>query len=112
MRPRALAFLLALVMVWMGLSAQEQAAEVCSETLAEQILALQPGAANTPSGGSLDDHHLDDLPFQLLADLIGLLGPGEAAVAAGLGVRPDAPPPGGWLAPYLDGLHRPPIVRA
>ncbi|WP_326535511.1 hypothetical protein [Pseudorhodoferax sp.] len=98
-------------MVWMGFSAQEQAAEVCSETLAEQIQALQPGTAPS-SGGSLDDHHLDDLPFQLLADLIGLLGPAEAVVTAGRSVRPDAQPPAGWLAPYLDRLHRPPIARA
>lgn len=93
----------------MGFSAQEQAAEVCSDTLAEQLLALQPG---TSAGGSLDDHHLDDLPFQLLADLIGLLGPAEAVVAAEQNVRPEARPPVGWLPPDLDRLHRPPIARA
>lgn len=109
MRSRALAFFLALVMAWMGLSAQEKAAEVCSETLAEH-LAQQ--AERTPDpGGSLDDHHLDDLPFQLLADLIGLLS-SESLAAASPGVRPVALPPGLWRAPYLDGLHRPPIMRA
>lgn len=109
MRPRALAIFLALVMAWMGLSAQEQAAEICFETLAEQIQARQSGTAAT-SGGTLDDHHLDNLPFQVLADLIGLLG-GQASVVAGLGVRPEAPTPRGWRPPDPAPLHRPPITR-
>ncbi|KQP49905.1 hypothetical protein ASF44_04870 [Pseudorhodoferax sp. Leaf274] len=91
----------------MGLSAQEQAAEVCSDALTEQF---QAGPLDA-SGGSLDDHHLDNLPFQLLADLLGLLGPGESHAAAGIGVRPDAPRPSGWLAPHLARLQRPPIAR-
>ncbi|CAN7325139.1 hypothetical protein LJR039_001662 [Pseudorhodoferax sp. LjRoot39] len=108
MRSRALAFFLALVMAWMGFSAQEQAAEVCSDALTEQFLAA-PAPAGA-AGGSLDDHHLDNLPFQLLADLLGLLGPGEAVAVAGLAMRPDAPVPSGWLAPHLARLQRPPIA--
>ncbi len=107
MRSRALAFFLALLMAWMGLSAQEQAAEVCSDVLAEQFQAGSSGS----SSGSLEDHHLDNLPFQLLADLLGLLGPGEASAGAGVAVRPDAPTPSGWLAPHLARLQRPPIAR-
>lgn len=107
MRSRALAFFLAVVMAWMGFSAQEQAAEVCSDALSGQFLAAPADAA----GGSLDDHHLDNLPFQLLADLLGLLGPGETVAVAGLAVRPDAPVPSGWLAPHLARLQRPPIAR-
>lgn len=108
MRSRALAFFLALVMAWMGLSAQELAAEVCSDALTEQA---QPGPSSAAEG-SLDDHHLDNLPFQLLADLLGLLGPGDTGVVAGLPVRPDAPVPGGWLAPDLARLQRPPIATS
>jgi hypothetical protein len=110
MRSRALAFFLALVMAWMGFSAQEQAAEVCSDVLTEQFLAAPAAAPTGAAGGSLDDHHLDNLPFQLLADLLGLLGPGEAVAVAGLAVRPDAPVPSGWLAPHLARLQRPPIA--
>lgn len=96
-------------MAWMGFSAQEQAAEACYDVVTEQFEQLRAGPAAT--SGSLDDHHLDDLPFQLLADLLGLLGPGEAAVVAGLAVRPDAPRPSTWLTPHLARLQRPPIVR-
>jgi hypothetical protein len=106
MRSRALAFFLALVMAWMGFSAQELVAEVCSDALTEQTQA----GPSSASSGSLDDHHLDNLPFQLLADLLGLLGPGEAVAVAGLAVRPDAPVPSGWLAPHLARLQRPPIA--
>lgn len=108
MRSRALAIFLALVMAWMGLSAQEQAAERCSETLTEQMHTTQPGVATAPDG-SLDHHHLDNLPFQLLADLLGLLG-ARTGVVASLGVRPDAAPLRGWLAPDPVPLHRPPIL--
>lgn len=101
-------------MAWMGVSAQEQIAEICSETLSEQMQAPSAPQADAgpASAGSLDAHHLDNLPFQLLADLLGLLRPGEASAVAALGVRPDARTPRGWLAPYLDGLHRPPIARS
>lgn len=109
MRSRALAIFLALVMAWMGLSAQEQAAEICFETLAEQIQAGHGGTAQ-PSTGTLDDHHLDNLPFQVLADLIGLLG-GQPRIVAGLGVRPDASTPRGSRPPDPAPLHRPPIAR-
>lgn len=97
-------------MAWMGLSAQEQAAEICFETLSGQAEPLKSNASAT-AGGSLDDHHLDNLPFQVLADLIGLLG-AQVGVVAGLSVRPGAPPAGGWLAPDLARLHRPPITHA
>lgn len=99
-------------MAWMGVSAQEQVAEICSETLTEQMqvpFSAQPGSA---SEGSLDAHHLDNLPFQLLADLLGLLRPGDTHTVAALGIRPGPQVPRGWLAPYLDGLHRPPIAHS
>ncbi len=118
---RALAFVLAIVMAWMGLTAQQQAATVFSESLVEPPVAQADGMSSVASMssmssvltvGSLDAHHLDDLPFQLLADLIGLLGPGESPTAPGVPVRPAAPWPVGWPAPDLDHPHRPPIVRA
>ncbi|MFT3718837.1 hypothetical protein [Pseudorhodoferax sp.] len=115
MRSRALALFLAVVMAWMGFSAQEQAAEISSATLTGQMPDQPPDArasGGSGGGGSLDDHHLDNLPFQLLADLVGLLGPGDVPAAPGAGVRPQPLPPPGWLAPDLDALHRPPIARA
>lgn len=97
-------------MAWMGFSAQEQVAERCSEVLAAQV--SDHDAGSRPVGGSLDEHHLDNLPFSLLADLIGLLRPDDMLADTGLAARPVVRSPPGWLAPDLDGLHRPPIARA
>ena len=118
MRSAALAYWLIVFMAWMGLSAQTQAAWVTSESLAEQTLAAQSGqppAAKAPGverSGSLDDHHLDDLPIQLLADLLGLLHQPCASAAAGLPVRHQARLAEAGPPPYLPGLRRPPIARA
>jgi len=108
---RALAFVLAIVMAWMGLTAQQQAATVFSDSLTEASVAPFDARVSTLSSGSLDDHHLDDLPFQLLADLIGLFGLGEGPAAPGTPVRPAAPWPVGWPAPDLAHPDRPPIAR-
>ena len=109
---RALAVFLAIVMAWMGLTAQQQAATVVSDGLAEPSIAQADGRSLPSTGGSLDEHHLDDLPLQLLADLIGLLGLVEHPAAPGMAVRPAAPWPVGWPAPDLADPQRPPIVRA
>ncbi len=116
MRSRALAFFLALVMAWMGFSAQTEAAAVTSESLAEHVLAAQTGTSladiQAKTGGSLDDHHLDDLPIQLLADLVGLLCQPDVAGPVGLPIRPDVPLAQAGPTPHLAGLRRPPILRA
>jgi hypothetical protein len=118
MRSPVLAFFLAIAMAWMGLAAQTQAAWVTSEGLAEHVQAalIDPPLVATPASversGSLDDHHLDDLPIQLLADLIGLLRQPCAGAAAGLPVRPEARLAAAGPPPYLAGLRRPPIARA
>lgn len=110
MRSRALALFLAFVMAWMGSSAQEQVAQRCTEAVMAQL--SERTAGSVPTDGSLDDHHLDTLPFSLLADLVGLLRPEDALAGTELRARPVLRAPSGWLAPDLDGLHRPPIARA
>jgi hypothetical protein len=118
MRSPVLAFFLAIAMAWMGLAAQTQAAWVTSASLADQAKAAQLGqpqpgfATSVERSGSLGDHHLDDLPIQLLADLIGLLRQPCAAGAAGLPLRPQATLAEAGPPPYLAGLRRPPIARA
>lgn len=112
MHRRAIAFFLAVAMAWMGLSAQEQLTEACSESLSEWVVAQAVAPATKTPAGSLDDHHLDNLPFQVLVDLVGLLGPGEALVASGLGPRPATAAPRGARPPHLARLQRPPIARA
>lgn len=118
MRPRALVFLLAFVMACMGLSAQGQAVSVTSESLAEHVLAQQTGSAlalsDAPAraGGSLDDHYLDELPLQLLADLVGLLRQPGVDGPAILTQRPVAPLAQAGPTPDLAELRRPPIRRA
>lgn len=115
MRSQALAFLLAILIAWMGFAAQTEAASLTSESLAEHVLAAQAGTsladAQARAGGSLDDHHLDDLPIQLLADLVGLLCQPGVSGPAGLAIRPDVPLAQAGPPPYLDGLRRPPIRR-
>lgn len=114
MRFRALAFVLAVLMTWMGFSAQTEAAAVTSESLAEHVLAAQLGTSvaelQAKTGGSLDDHHLDDLPIQLLADLVGLLCQPGVAAPAGLTIRPNVPLAQAGPTPHLAGLRRPPIL--
>jgi hypothetical protein len=118
MRCRALIFFLAFLMVWMGLSAQTQAAAVTSDTLIEQVSALPfdpaTATANAPgrASGSLDDHYLDELPFQLLADLVGLVWLCALTGPEGLTLRHDAPLAQAGPTPHLAGLRRPPIGRA
>lgn len=112
MRSQALAFLLAILMAWMGFAAQTQAASVTSESLAEHVLAAQTGTSladvKAKTGGSLDDHHLDELPIQLLADLVGLLRQPGVTGPVGLAVRPDVPLAQAGPSPCLGALRRPP----
>lgn len=108
MRPRVLAILLAILMAWMGFSAQTHAASRSAECLVEQALSH----AQAPIGGALADHHLDELPVQLLADLVGLWPQAGVTGPAGKVLRPDGRLAQAGASPHLAGLRRPPIPRA
>ncbi len=111
MFPRVIALLLVLVLLWTGFSTHEQATSLAAES-AEEAWAGAPQAA-----GSVEDHHLDDLPAQAhvehLADVptLGaqratLIEPGLATTRLRTYAEAVAPPP------YLGGPQRPPCATA
>lgn len=112
---RVIAFFLALVLLWSGFTAQEQAVSIAM-TGAEQVDAKSPGEpAQRVPGGSVDDHRLDDLPAQ---SHVESLGDGQALLMD----RVQAPAPGPTMArlrpyaaftrlgPYLERPQRPPCA--
>ena len=115
MPSRALAFVLALVLLWSGLATQEQMVPRIDDESAHvsSQLALQQQLDD----GSVNDHHLDDLPAQahaetpmdmqaLLMDCVQLPVIRHPCVR----YRPYAGTEG--PAPYLEGPQRPPRAPA
>ncbi len=112
---RAVAFLLALVMFWSALAAQEQVFAPDTPDAAQQVAALAVGSPYAGSDGSVADHHLDDLPAQAqiehLADLPCLLQGRAEVQAPALAMAPPAPFSMNALSPpFLDALQRPPCA--
>lgn len=99
---RVLAALLALALFWSGFSTLET-------PRAPAVLA-QVAAPAVPAG-SVEQHHLDDLPVQVQAeplhDMLLALPPPmrDAASAAG---PTSSVALAAWCAPWLDGPLRPP----
>ena len=68
MPTRVIAFLLAFVLFWSGLSTFEAPGALAQHS-AEQIQVLsQAGGPSDLNDGSVEDHHLDDLPSQAQSD--------------------------------------------
>jgi hypothetical protein len=115
MFPRVIASVLAFVVFWSCLSAQEQAAPLVPSGTQEAAFQV---AGNAPAGsadGSVDDHHLDDQPVQAhaepTADSSGLLQAGPAVPVPALMMAPPKPFSMAALRPpYLDAPQRPPCT--
>lgn len=115
---RVLAFFLACLMLWSGLSTYEPP-ELALPGPAEEavVLAASAAAPGSPAAaalrGSVADHHLDDQPAQTPADLVAdlpalLKGPRAAVLVAGPGLPLPARAAALRPAPWLAGLLRPP----
>jgi hypothetical protein len=108
---RVTASLLALVLFWSGLSAQEQAVSHGSPGMAWADVQMPAPSPYAGTDGSVDDHHLDDQPVQAQVDLPGLLQGGCVLPAPSLAMAAPAPLSMRTLRPpYLDGPQRPPCV--
>lgn len=88
---RVLAFFLAFVLLWAGVSTIE-APGTFAPASPEQPHAVAHAGQGAPQDGSVGDHHLDDLPAQ---------------------VQNDSPPetPGLVPAPLTPRLHRAPLAE-
>ncbi len=110
MPSRLLAFFLALVLAWSGLSAWEPLGAILAAERAAQSLVAEPGDR---SAGTVADHHLDDQPSQFqgnpVPDLTGLPAPVPAiALAAVAAARPRLGESPALPAPCLAHPERPP----
>jgi hypothetical protein len=117
MPSRVLAFLLAVVLLWSGLNTVE-APHVFASPAPEQVLVIAAGGSpSAPAEGSVEHHHLDDLPSQVQTEL-----PPETP-----GLLPASPAPGAprlvmalphpfasaeAVSPFLAGPLRPPCSGA
>jgi hypothetical protein len=117
MPSRVIAFFLAVVLFWSGLSTIE-APSALAQHSHEQEHALAP--AGGPSGlhdGSVEDHHLDDLPAQAQSDTSaeppGLLPAPMRQTAASLAsALPRSLTSAVAGSPFLAGPLRPPCSEA
>jgi hypothetical protein len=115
---RVLAFFLACLMLWSGLSTYEPPElALPGPADAAAVLAASALAAGTAGSaaprGSVADHHLDDQPAQTPADLVAdlpalLKAPRDAVLVAGPGLPLPARATTLRPAPWLAGLLRPP----
>ena len=117
MPSRVIAFILAFVLFWSGLSTFEAPRALAQPSLEQQdALAHAVGQPNLDDG-SVEDHHLDDLPLQVQgepsAETPGLLpaplGPGIQPLAT---VQPQAFVLAAAVSPFLAGPLRPPCGEA
>jgi hypothetical protein len=114
---RVIAFFLALVLLWSGLGtieAPDAWAQPASEPSLAQLEAAQPAGTHP---GSVEDHHLDDLPMQAQNEPPAE-GPGlvpawlKPAANPGTAARPPVFLTAGTGSPCLAGPLRPPCRSA
>jgi hypothetical protein len=117
MPARLIALLLAVVLLWSGLNTIE-APRVFASPSPEQVLAIDlAGGQAAAAEGSVEHHHLDDLPSQAQSDpppeTPGLL-PAPLAPSAPRMVMAKAHPfaTAGTVPPFLAGPLRPPCSAA
>jgi len=117
MPSRVIAIFLAFVLFWSGLSTIEAPSALAQPSQAQAYAVGQAGGAQALNDGSLEDHHLNDLPSQALID-----PPGESSGLLPAPLRPAAQPlataqPHTFRlvaagSPFLAGPLRPPRSEA
>lgn len=116
MPPRVIAFILAAVLLWSGLSTAE--APLFASSSPEQRLAIVAADGQAAAHqGSVEHHHLDDLPSQVQSDpppeTPGLLPTPLAPNARWMGTaQPHAFASAETGPPFLAGPLRPPCSAA
>jgi hypothetical protein len=108
---RVIALFLILVLVWSGLSSKEAPRAVAQH--AQLHAAPHAEGLAAPHEGSVEDHHLDDLPVQAQGDqpheTPGLLPASLSAVDQSLAMmRPSRFDAAAVAPPFLAGPLRPP----
>ncbi len=68
MPSRVIAFFLAFVLFWSGLSTFEAPSALAQPSPEQQQALAYAGGPASPNDGSVEDHHLDDLPSQAQSD--------------------------------------------
>lgn len=110
---RVIALLLAVVLIWSGLSTFEAPSAFAQPSTDQQHVIAHAGGPAGLNDGSVEDHHLDDLPSQAQSDpsteTPGLLAAPLASLAPSLVMAtPHAFVSAVAGPPYLAGPLRPP----
>lgn len=114
---RVIAFFLAFVLLWSGVSTIEAPRTIAPPSPEQQRALVHAGGQGAAHEGSVDDHHLDDLAAQAQGDsppeTPGLLPPPlTPRVHDGLLTQLQALASVASASPLLAGLLRPPCVAA
>ena len=114
---RVIALLLAAILFWSGLSTFEAPGALAQPSPDQQYAIAHAGGPAAANDGSVEDHHLDDLPSQAQSDpsteTPGLLAAPLAAIVPSLVMTtPHAFVSAVAGPPFLAGPLRPPCVEA
>jgi hypothetical protein len=114
---RVIAFLLAFVLLWSGVTTVEGPRAIAPSTPEQPHALVHAGGQSAAHEGSVDDHHADDLAEQAQSDsppeTPGLLPPPLTPRAYdGLHSQPQALAVVTPTSPFLAGPLRPPCVAA
>ncbi len=117
MPSRVIAFFLAFVLFWSGLSTIEGPGALAQPSPEQQHALAHSGAQHGLDDGSVEDHHLDDQPLQVQGDpaaetpglLPAPLRPTSQALAT---AQPHTFVSAATRSPFLAGPLRPPCCEA
>jgi len=117
MPSRVLAFLLAVVLLWSGLNTIEAPGAFDSPATEQALAIANAGGQSAAHEGSVEHHHLDDLPSQAQSDpppeTPGLLSSPHAPSAQRMVMaQPHRFASAAAGPPFLAGLLRPPCSAA
>jgi hypothetical protein len=117
MPSRVIAFFLAVVLFWSGLSTIEAPSALAQPSPEHQHAIAHAGGGAATNEGSVEHHHLDDLPSQAQNDTApetpGLLPAAPPPSFAGLPMaEPRTMTLAGTASPFLAGPLRPPCGSA
>jgi hypothetical protein len=114
---RVIAFLLAAVLLWSGLNTIEAPRAFASPSPEQRLAIVHAGSQAAPHEGSVEHHHLDDLPSQAQSDpppeTPGLLpAPLASSAQRMVMAQPHAFASAETGPPFLAGPLRPPCRAA